>query len=300
MCRDAPRARSPLARRGDPRASVPRTRSSGCSSRTSRGAVSGASSAVEEKGLTAPSATSGANLVPSGTGVVGARADRGPKRAADDRRRGAGAVGELWEAIRQTAAARRSTIGPASRCSCIDRPPARAGTGLRPATLDDLDAARPRLRGGVPRGGRDRRAMPATRTCSAGGRGARSSSGAAGSGSRTAGFASRPRRRPGRRQAVQLQQVWVDPALRGRGYAKRGACRPLRRCCSRGYRACACSHVPRTHRPCALYDSIGMQPHDHLPLADLSLIVERAVVLPARADPERGQQADRDRDAEAR
>ena len=37
---------------------------------------------------------------------------------------------------------------------------------------------------------------------------------------------SRPRRRRGRR-AVQLQQVWVDPAARGRGYAQPRAARPL-------------------------------------------------------------------------
>ena len=57
-------------------------------------------------------------------------------------------------------------------------------------------------------------------TSSAGGRGARSSSDAAGSGSRTDAIRFKAEASAWTPNAVQLQQVWVEPGLRGRGYAR--------------------------------------------------------------------------------
>jgi ribosomal protein S18 acetylase RimI-like enzyme len=58
--------------------------------------------------------------------------------------------------------------------------------------------------------------------------------------------------------AVQLQQVWTDPAVRGRGYATRGlrdVCRLLLE-----WVPTVCLFVRRENAPAiALYDSIGMQ-----------------------------------------
>ena len=59
-------------------------------------------------------------------------------------------------------------------------------------------------------------------------------------------------------QAVQLQQVWVDPDLRGRGYGKRGLadlCRLLLETTP-----AVCLFVRPENAPAiALYDSVGMR-----------------------------------------
>jgi ribosomal protein S18 acetylase RimI-like enzyme len=59
--------------------------------------------------------------------------------------------------------------------------------------------------------------------------------------------------------AVQLQQVWTDPELRGRGYARRG----LRDLCRRllaGGTGCVCLFVRPENAPAIrLYEAIGMQ-----------------------------------------
>ena len=58
-------------------------------------------------------------------------------------------------------------------------------------------------------------------------------------------------------QAVQLQQVWVDPEVRGLGYAQRGLCDLVRLLLRRAPRVCLFS---RADNPAAIrvYEKIGM------------------------------------------
>jgi hypothetical protein len=59
-------------------------------------------------------------------------------------------------------------------------------------------------------------------------------------------------------RAVQLQQVWVDPALRGRGYAKRGLADLCRLLLTRT--PIVCLFVRPENAPAlALYESLGMR-----------------------------------------
>ncbi len=59
-------------------------------------------------------------------------------------------------------------------------------------------------------------------------------------------------------RAVQLQQVWVEPDLRGRGYAKRGLADLCRLLLART--SVVCLFVRPENAPAlALYESIGMR-----------------------------------------
>ena len=59
--------------------------------------------------------------------------------------------------------------------------------------------------------------------------------------------------------AVQLQQVWVDPAARGPRLRARAACATCAGCCSRGRRR-STLFVRRENTPAiALYDAVGMR-----------------------------------------
>ena len=59
-------------------------------------------------------------------------------------------------------------------------------------------------------------------------------------------------------RAVQLQQVWVEPALRGRGYAKRALADLCRALLEQTPQVCLFVR-PENDPALALYDSIGMQ-----------------------------------------
>ena len=67
--------------------------------------------------------------------------------------------------------------------------------------------------------------------------------------------------------AVQLQQVWVDPQARRRGYARRALARPLPAAARAACRPSASSCGPRTTPALRLYDSIGMTRELTYPLA---------------------------------
>ena len=131
-----------------------------------------------------------------------------------------GAVTELWEAIRKGGYRLRSTTGRDSRCSCWTALRRRADTGLRAASLEDLDLLVPACAAayleevGVDAYSRDPDLFRwRTRSQIELGR-----SWVWVEEGRIRFKAEASAWTP---LAVQLQQVWVDPDLRRRGYAKR-------------------------------------------------------------------------------
>jgi ribosomal protein S18 acetylase RimI-like enzyme len=161
----------------------------------------------------------GANLVPSGVGcgAFAEAAQRGQSRMIIGEER---AVGDLWAAAGSGMPAPREDR-PGQPVFVIDEPPAPGETGLRPATLDDVE-----------------RLVPA---CSAA---HREELGIDPLERDADGFRWRTRAQveEGRSwlwleddvilfkaeasawtpSAVQVQQVWADPEVRGRGYGQRG------------------------------------------------------------------------------
>ncbi len=210
--------------------------------------------ALEEGGSLTALCHLGANLVPSGHGC-GAFAEAAARSASrmiigDER-----AVGELWEAAARRFPAPRADR-PGQPVYAIAEPPPDGGSGLRQATLDDLELLIPVCAAahaeelGVDPLGRD-----------------------------PEGFAWRTRAQilEGRSwlwledgvvlfkaeasawtpAVVQVQQVWVDPQARGHGYGSRGMrdlCRLLLRTTP------IVTLFVRTENDVAigLYESIGM------------------------------------------
>ena len=197
----------------------------------------------------------GANLVPSGRNVasfadVVARSD--PRMLVGEER----AVTELWDAVKSFLPEPLDDR-PGQPVYVLEEPPEPAGSGLRRATLHDLDALVPaaaeayREEVGVDAYARDPSLFEwRTRVQIEEGR-------------------SWIWREDGRilfkaeasawtPQAVQLQQVWVEPDLRGRGNGKRGLadlCRLLLETTP-----AVCLFVRPENAPAiALYDSVGMQ-----------------------------------------
>jgi ribosomal protein S18 acetylase RimI-like enzyme len=197
----------------------------------------------------------GANVVPSGveTSRFAALATRSRPRMLIGEER---AVTELWEAAREELPAPRDDR-PGQPVFVIEEPPPPGNSGLRPAQLSDLDllvttsAAAFLEEVGIDGYARDP-ALFEWRT-------------------RTQIEDSRSWlwEKEGRilfkaeasawtDRAVQLQQVWVDPELRNRGYAKRGLadlCRLLLE-----ETPAVCLFARRENDPALrLYDSIGMR-----------------------------------------
>ena len=197
----------------------------------------------------------GANLVPSGPGseaFAEVVAGTEPRMLVGEE----GAVTSLWETARDVLP-QPLDDRPGQPVYVLEEPPEAAGSGLRPARLDELDvivaaaAAAYREEVGVDAYARD----PAlfewrTRVQIEEGRswiwleGGRIRFKAEAS-ARTSG-------------AVQLQQVWVDPDLRGRGYGKRGLadlCRLLLETTP-----AVCLFVRPENVPAiAVYDAVGMR-----------------------------------------
>lgn len=171
---------------------------------------------LEEDGRLVALCHTGANIVPSGRGC-GAFAEPAARARARMLIGEQGAVGELWDALRPRVAQAREDR-PGQPVYVISEPPPASGTGLRAATLDDLEllvpacAAAHAVELGVDPLRRD-----------------------------ADGFRWRTRAQieEGRSwiwledgvilfkaeasawtpAAVQLQQVWTDPKARGRGHA---------------------------------------------------------------------------------
>ena len=197
----------------------------------------------------------GANLVPSGHGVAAlARlAARGEPRMMVGEE---GAVTELWEAIRRRMPEPLEDR-PGQPVFVLDVPPSPSGTGLRAATLDDLEVLVPACAAayfeevGVDAYRRDpglfrwrtRSQIELARSWLWVERG------------QIRFKAEASAWTPG---AVQLQQVWVDPDLRGRGYARRALADLCALLLEETPVVCLFAR-PENAPALALYDSIGMR-----------------------------------------
>ena len=212
-------------------------------------------SAVEEGGALRALCHTGANLVPSGRGCE-AFADvaaRSHARMVIGEQR---AVGDLWEAVRARMRPPREDR-PGQPVYAISEPPPPGGTGLRAATLDDLDVL-------VPACARAHEVElglnPLRRDAD--------------------GFRWRTRAQidEGRSwlwredgvvlfkaeasawtpEAVQLQQVWTDPEARGRGHASAALRDLLRLLLERVPRVCLFVRADNGEA-IRLYERVGME-----------------------------------------
>jgi uncharacterized protein len=158
----------------------------------------------------------GANLVPSGRGC-GAFADVAAGARARMLIGEQGAVGELWGALRSRLAPPREDR-PGQPVYVISEAPAAAGTGLRAATIDDLEilvpacAAAHAVELGIDPLRRDADSFRwRTRT--------QIEEGRSWVWLEEGTILFKAEASAWTPSAVQLQQVWTDPEARGRGYA---------------------------------------------------------------------------------
>jgi GNAT superfamily N-acetyltransferase len=197
----------------------------------------------------------GANLVPSGAGTAGFAelATKGQPRMLVGEER---AVSALWEAARESLPPPLDDR-PGQPVYVLDEPPAPGRSDLRPAVMADLQAlvtasaAAYEEEVGVDAYTRD----PAlfewrTRVQIEEGR----------SWVWTAGprILFKAEASAWTEQAVQLQQVWVEPELRGRGYGKRGLADLCRLLLERTPAVCLFVR-PENAPAIALYEGIGMR-----------------------------------------
>ena len=197
----------------------------------------------------------GANLVPSGRGLarLAKQAARGHPRMVVGEEN---AVTEIWEAIRKRLP-EPIDDRPGQPVYVLDEPPAPAGTGLRQANLDDLDLLLPACATayleevGVDAYARDPDLFRwRTRSQIELGR-----SWLWAEDGRIRFKAEASAWTP---RVVQLQQVWVDPVLRGRGYGKRALSDLCGLLLERTPAVCLFAR-PENAPALALYDSIGMR-----------------------------------------
>ena len=211
-------------------------------------------SALAEGGHVTALCHVGANVVPSGRGcaafVEPAAGGRARMLIGEER-----AVGELWAAAAQRMPTPREDR-PGQPVYVLEEAPASADTGLREATLDDLDRLVPACaRAHEEEIGIDPLAHDPEgfrwRTQAQIGEG-RSWIWAEG---RTILF--KAEASAWTPHAVQLQQVWVDPSVRGRGFAKRGMRDLCRRLLGQVPRVCL---FVRADNAAAIrvYEAIGM------------------------------------------
>jgi hypothetical protein len=212
-------------------------------------------SAVERGGQLVALCHVGANVVPSGEGC-GAFADialRGRARMIIGEER---AVGELWQAIARRMPSPRDDR-PGQPVYVLDEVPEPGATGLRPAALEDLDLLLPACADAH----REEIGIDPLRRDPEGFR-----------------WRTRSQIEEGRSwvwiedgailfkaeasawtpAAVQLQQVWTDPAARRRGYATRGM-RDLCRLLLERTPAVCLFVRPENEAAIRLYDALGMR-----------------------------------------
>jgi ribosomal protein S18 acetylase RimI-like enzyme len=211
--------------------------------------------AVEADGRLVALCHTGANVVPSGRGC-GAFADAAAKSHARMLIGEQGSVTELWEALRGRVRAPREDR-PGQPVYVMSTPPAEGHTGLRAATLDDLDLLVPACAAAH----QEELGLDPLRRDADGFR-----------------WRTRSQIEEGRSwlwrdegvirfkaeasawtpEAVQLQQVWTDPAARQRGYATAALRDLIRLLLRRVPRVCL---FVRAENAAAirLYERVGMQ-----------------------------------------
>ena len=211
--------------------------------------------ALESRGRTTAICHVGANVVPSGRETVrfaDAAASTEPRMIVGEE----GAVTELWDAIAARLPAPLDDR-PGQPVYVLEEPPAAADSGLRPATLDDLDVLVPAAAAayleevGVDAYARDPSLFEwRTRAQVEQGR-----SWLWREGDR---ILFKAEASAWTDRAVQLQQVWVEPELRGRGYARRGLADLCRLLLARTPIVCLFVR-PENDPALALYEGIGMR-----------------------------------------
>jgi ribosomal protein S18 acetylase RimI-like enzyme len=212
-------------------------------------------SAVEERGRIVALCHVGANVVPSGRGCE-AFAEVTSRSRARMLIGEEGSVGELWAAVRPRMPAPREDR-PGQPVYVIDAAPEPGETGLREATTSDLDLLVPACAQahfeeiGIDPLRRDPEGFR-WRTQAQIGEG-RSWIWLEG---QTILF--KAEASAWTPHAVQLQQVWVDPAVRGRGYGKRGMRDLCRRLLERTPTVCLFVRADN-QAGIRTYESIGMR-----------------------------------------
>jgi GNAT superfamily N-acetyltransferase len=197
----------------------------------------------------------GSNLVPSGDGCAafaGLAARAGARMLIGEQR----AVGELWDAARRRLPEPRADR-PGQPVYVLDEPPAPGDTGLRPAVLSDLDILVPACAAsheeelGIDPLARDPNGFRwRTRVQVDEGRSWLWESNGV--------ILFKAEASAWTPEAVQLQQVWVDPAARRQGHGSRGL-RDLARLLLADVPR-VCLFVRAENAPAiALYESIGMR-----------------------------------------
>jgi len=214
-----------------------------------------AASASDEDGRLTALCHVGANVVPSGEGcaVFGDAAVRGDARMIIGEE---GAVGELWESIRDRMSEPLDDR-PGQPVYAIDEPPEPGDTALRLATPDDLELLLPACTAaheeeiGIdpltrdPEGFRWR-----TRT--------QIDEGRSWLWLENGTILFKAEASAWTPAAVQIQQVWVDPEVRGRKYAQRGM-RDLCRLLLELVPAVCLFVRPENAPAIRVYDAIGMR-----------------------------------------
>jgi uncharacterized protein len=197
----------------------------------------------------------GANVVPSGTGCEAFAAEtalRSTRMIIGDE----AAVGELWEAAEPILPAPREDR-PGQPVYVLDEPPEGERTGLRDATLGDLKLLLPACAAthfeelGVDPLERDAEGF---RRRTAG----QIEEGRSWLWTEDGAILFKAEASAWTQAAVQLQQVWVDPEVRNRGYAQRGLRDLCRRLLQRTRTVCLFVR-PENAPAIRVYEATGMR-----------------------------------------
>jgi hypothetical protein len=211
--------------------------------------------ALEDDGTFVALCHVGANVVPSGAGAAsfgGLAVEAGPRMIVGEEH----AVGELWEEAR-AALPEPLDDRPGQPVYELAEAPPPGESGLRPARLDDLELLVPAAAAayleevGIDAYERDPGLFEwRTRV--------QVEQGRSWIWRRDRQFLFKAEASAWTDRAVQLQQVWVDPALRGRGYAKRGLADLCRLLLERTPVVCLFVR-PENDPALALYESLEMR-----------------------------------------